>query len=67
MHHFLAVDFGTGTTLAVFHILGNFPVANERVNSFARGEAILLAVDFSIWADIPSRPLALFVSTLLMR
>ena len=43
--------------LAIFYIVGNFPVNIEQLKSFASGEAMLLAVDFSINADMPSGPL----------
>ena len=53
--------------LAIFHILGNFPVVRERLKSLANGEAMLLAVAFSMKVDMQSGPLALLTSSLLMR
>ena len=56
-----------GTTPANFHISGNFPVERDNLKSVANGRAMLLAVAFSMWADIQSGPLALLMSSLLMR
>ena len=52
---------------ADFHIFGNLPFDKERVKSLASGKAILLAVALSMKAEIPSGPVALVVSRLLVR
>ena len=52
---------------ADFHIFGSLPFDKERVKSLASGKAILLAVALSMKAEIPSGPVALVVSRLLMR
>lgn len=55
---------GTGIILATFHDFGILQVNNDRMKSFASGEAILLAV---MKADMPSGPLALLISSLVMK
>ena len=49
-----------GTTRADFHSVGDFPEERDRLNTFARGEAMLSAVALSIYAHIPSTPFAFF-------
>ena len=49
-----------GTTQADFHSVRNIPEERDRLNTFARGEAMLSAVALSIYADIPSTPFAFF-------
>ena len=60
----LLVPFGIGTTLASFHSLGNFPVEMDKFMSLDSNKAMLLAVDFNIFGDIPSQPVDLVVSRL---
>ena len=54
--------FGTGATLATFHSLGNLPVEIDKLIRVESGKAILIAVLFNIFADIPSLPDDLVVS-----
>ena len=59
MGHFYPRTLELGQSFAIFHISGNFPDARERLNNGAKGGAMLLAVAFSMKADMPSGPLAL--------
>ena len=54
----LLLDLGMGTTLAVFHSLGNLPLEIERLNRCVNEGAILLAVSLSIRAEMLSGPFA---------
>ena len=53
--------------LKVFHILGNLPEDSEKVKSLTSDGVILLAVALSMKAKIPSGPLTLVLTRLLMR
>ncbi len=55
--------FGIGTTDDIFQLEGGRPHAIEQLNSFVSEGAIASAVDFNMRAEIPSRPLALDVSS----
>ena len=57
------MDFGTGTTFDFFQDFGKHADDRDRLNSFVKAGAILWAVALSMWADIPSGPLALVVSS----
>ena len=54
---------GIGTTLAVFHSLGNLPLEIDMLISLESIGAVLSAVCFSILADMPSQPIDFAVST----
>ena len=56
-------DLGTGTILAIFHMVGKQVNAIDRLNSLVIDLAILEATAFSILAEIPSGPLDLVVSS----
>jgi len=58
-------DLGTGTILAIFHMVGKQADAIDRLNSLVTDGAILEATALSILAEIPSGPLDLAVSSLL--
>ena len=47
-------DLGTGTILAIFHMVGKQADAIDRLNSLVTDGAILEATAFSILAEIPS-------------
>ena len=55
--------FGIGTTLAVFHSLGNLPLEIDRLISLEMIGAVLSAVCFSILANMPSQPVNFVVSS----
>jgi len=59
-------DLVTGTILAIFHTVGKQADAIDRLNSLVTDGAILEATAFSILAEIPSGPLDLAVSSLLI-
>ena len=48
---------------ACFHSTGNSPTSSEILNSLVTAGAILVAVSLSIFAEIPSAPLALVTSS----
>jgi len=54
--------FGIGTTEDLFHSSGTRPVRRDRFRRLVTEGVMLLAVDLSIMADIPSGPVALEVS-----
>ena len=58
------LDLGTGTILAIFHMVGKQADAIDRLNSLVTDGAILEATAFSILAEIPSGPLDSAVSSL---
>ena len=55
---------GIGTILAVFRSEGKVPLKMDMLNKVASEGAMLAAVDFSIFAEIPSQPVALVTSML---
>ena len=58
----LLLDFGIGTTLAVFHSLGSSPLVIDRLNKHVNEGAILLGVSLSIRAEMLSSSFAFPVS-----
>ena len=52
-----------GVTLAIFQMLGIIPVVKLLINILFRGRATL-SPHRSIWAEIPTEPVALFVLSL---
>ena len=54
--------FGTGVTLASFHLLGTIPLLIDLLNKAVTLGKMALAVALSIEREIPSRPFALVVS-----
>ena len=69
MGEVLLVPLSTGIILHVpsFQAVGNTPVNIERLQKVINGEAMLVAVHFSILAEMPSVPTDLVVSRLISK
>ena len=61
------MPLGTGTILPSFQAEGNTPVDIERLQRVINWEVMLVAVHFSILAEMPSLPTDLVVSRLMRR
>ena len=55
-------DFGIGIMNDIFAACGNVPVFRKRLNSLVTTGVIVTAVALSMWAEIPSGPLAFVTS-----
>ena len=60
----LSDPLGIGMILAVFHSEGKISLEMDMLNKVVSEGAMLAAVDFSIFAEIPSQPVALVASRL---
>ena len=59
--------FGIGTMCAFFQASGKLPVVRDKLNNLVRLDVIETAVDFSIFAEIPSGPVDFDTSRVEMR
>ena len=58
----MSAAFGIGTIVDLFHIICSRQRERDRLKSLVTDGVMLVAVNFSILADIPSGPLDLLVS-----